>query len=172
MRDFKHKIILEAEKINQLHKNIDKTLKNRGTNRAPWEKACKEFHSYTSELNELVNRVYEESEPKDTDVIEFILSFLEVDPVFFRSGYIKEEMLKKIKRVELTEKQIYRLRNVLYSAVESRGFREFKGYCRLAPIVTNNQLNEWLSKKINSSEGAVKSRAKLMLKQINAQNST
>jgi hypothetical protein len=92
--------------------------------------------------------------------------------MYFRSGYIKEEMLRKIKRTTLNDKQKYRLRNLLYNAVEERASREYKKYCSLAPIVTDEAFNIWLTNIIENEKGSKKSRAELMLKQITNHSST
>ena len=172
MHDFKRLIEAETKAINQLHNNVHETFKNRDSNRSSWEKACKEFHSYRSTLGEFVSKVYDEKDPKDESIIEFMISFLELDPDYFRSGYIKEEILKKIKRAKLNDKQIHRLRNVLYSAIENRGSREFKRYCRLAPRIANTAFKEWLLKTAQVTDGAKKSRAKLMLSYLSEKNNT
>ena len=172
MENYKPLINTEAETMHMLHQRIHETFKNRGTNKGAWQKACKEFHSYQSQLNQLIDSVYETSSIQDPELIEFIISFLEVDPNFFRSGYIKEEMLRKIKRAKLTENQLIRLRTVLYSAVDHRGSREYKGYCRLASQIANPELIEWLENNSKGSNGAMKSRAKLMLNYIKKHNGT
>ena len=97
----------------------------------------------------------------------FVIAFLEVDPLFFRSGYIKEEMLRKIKRSPLTPSQSDRLRSVLHHAVENRGSREFKGYCRLAAVIADEKLIGALETAAQYGEGARKSRAELMLQYVN-----
>lgn len=140
MTDFRELIKSEAEIIARLHRRVYETCLNRKKDKQSWEKACLAFHSYTSELNYFLNRVYSEKEYADAELLEFVIVFLELNPMFFRSGYIKEEILRKIKRLRLTKKQADRLRNVLYDAVECRGTREFKAYCRLA---VKNSLVFW-----------------------------
>ncbi len=168
----KNKIILEAEKINSLHERVKETFKKRNKKRALWEEACKKFNTYITEFSPILIKIYNEKYLLNQDIIEFTISYLEVDPMYFRSGYIKEEMLRKIKRTTLNEKQKYRLRNLLYNAVEVRASREYKRYCRLAPIVTDEKFNNWLLNIIQNEEGSKKSRANLMLQQINSHAST
>jgi len=172
MVDLKNKIILEAEKINLLYEKVNKTFKKRNKNRIHWEEACKQFNAYITVFSPLLMKIYNEKYLSNQDVIEFTISYLEVDPMYFRSGYIKEEMLRKIKRTSLNEKQKYRLRNLLYNAVEERASREYKRYCSLGPMVTDEKFNNWLINIIQNEKGSKKSRADLMLKQINNHEST
>jgi hypothetical protein len=45
----------------------------------------------------------------DSAEIETAISFLEADPYFFRSGYMKEEMWGRLKKAQLSPKQLSRL---------------------------------------------------------------
>ncbi len=169
MKDFKKIIKSEAEKMHKLHQAVHITLQTRSKDRANWQKACEEFHSYISEIDSLIYKVYEEDEYSDAELLEFVIAFLEIDPLFFRSGYIKEEMLRKIKRSSLTPKQLSRLLNILHHAVENRGTREFKAYCRLAAVIADKKLIGALETTIRHGKGAQKSRAELMFQHINQQ---
>ena len=171
MATYQNLIKKEAGIINQLNKNIHATFRNRNNNKSAWEDACSEFHTYNSAIYPYVDRLYSEKEIRDPDIIEFVITFLELDPKFFRSGYIKEEMLRKLKRAALNEKHKKRLRNILCDAVEKRGSREFRRYCRLAPIIAENGLIECIEKSATNSNNKIKSRAKLMLKYIRQQES-
>lgn len=99
----------------------------------------------------------------NTDLQDFAITYLEADPVYFRSGYVKEDMLAKLRKAELNTNQIIRLLSILKDAVENRGAREFKRYCKLAMKIANNDLIEFLHIKAKSINTSVKSRAKLMI---------
>jgi hypothetical protein len=86
--------------------------------------------------------------------------------MFFRSGYIKDKMIRKIKNSPITPKQIERLRKVLKDAVDNRGTREFRRYCRLAACIANTELVEYLINASKQGDGARKSRAKLILSYV------
>jgi hypothetical protein len=72
----------------------------------------------------------------DSAVLETAIQFLEADPWFFRSGYIKEYLIRFVIRCELSDEQAARLRDVVMHAIEERDRREFRRYCRLARRVT------------------------------------
>ncbi len=128
--------------------------------------ACKEFHSYVSPIDEYINQAYEEERYSDPELLEFAICFLEVNSLFFRSGYIKEEILRKLKRTELKAKQVKRLNAVLEHAVDHRGFREYKCYCRLAAFIGTQSLIQAVETAAKYGKGSRKSRAKLMLEYI------
>jgi hypothetical protein len=86
--------------------------------------------------------------------------------MFFRSGYIKEEIIRKIKRSQLTSKQVERLLYVLERAVENKGTREYRRYCRLAPSIATQKFINYLNNVYKYGDGKRKSRAELMLKYI------
>lgn len=164
--DFIGLINRESETIETLRQNIHKTLKNRSKDRETWSRACKKFHTHVSAMSEFVNRIYKDHKIQDEETLEFCITFLEVDPFFFRSGYIKEEILTKIKRSDLSEKQIFRLRTILINAVEFRGSKEFKYYCRLAGFIANNELIDQLQQMTKKAESTKRYRAKKMLTTI------
>lgn len=165
---FEDLILSETKTLQSLHEAIHETVifrdRSPSANEA-WRRACENFHSYKSPLDRYIERVFGDTEFKDQETIEFAISFLELDPRFFRSGYIKEAMLQKIGRSELTPKQLTRLRAVLLDAIDRRGGREFRRYCKLAAhICDDNLLTELRS--LSSGGGAAGSRAKMMLRYV------
>jgi len=166
MTNYQTLIEKESKVMARLHQQIHETVKNRDKDLKSWKSACREFHTYCSPIDPMINRVYEDKIIADKELQEFVITFLELDPMFFRSGYIKEEMLKKIKKSPITIKQKDRLRSVLKDAVEKRGTREFKKYCNLAIELANDEFISYLNVVSSYGEGARKSRAKLMLKYV------
>jgi hypothetical protein len=167
MLDFKGLIQREGERIADLHGQVKSTYKQRSKDFNKWKLACEAFHSYVSLMDEFIDRAYKEESYSEPELLEFSISFLEVNPLFFRSGYIKEELLRKLKRTKLNGKQIERLNAVLQDAVDQRGSREFKGYCRLAAIIATPRLAAMVENAAQFGVEARKSRAKLMLAHIN-----
>ena len=163
MRDFRKVIESEAAVIDRLHQRIHSTYEAKNKDLEAWKKACSTFHSYVSTLDPLIEQVYEKSALDDDELIEFSITFLELNPMFFRSGYVKEEILRKLKRSALSEKQNERLRAVLLDAVNNRGTREFRRYCRLLPKISSPKLVSALETTNKYGEGAQKNRAAVML---------
>ena len=98
--------------------------------------------------------------------IESAIVFLEEDPIFFRSGYLKANLLKILSRVELKNSQMARLRKVALAIVDKKDCREFRWYCRLACKVQSPELKNELQQRMNSEDNNIKRRARWMLARI------
>ena len=163
MHNFKELIDKESKKLRQMHLDVHLTYSERKRYPEKWKKACHVFHNYISEIDPYINRVYEE-ELMDTILQEFVIVFLERNPMFFRSGYIKQIMLTKIKRAPLKKYQKERLKLVVLNAVDSRPYREYRYYCRLAMSLLDIELISAVKYKIENGKGSKRSRAKMMFK--------
>ena len=97
---------------------------------------------------------------------EFAIAYLEMDPMYFRSGYIKALLLEKLKAVDFDEPETARLTAVLIDAVRTRGQREFRRYCKLAAVLQSPEVEEEAKCLAQSSDGRVASRAKMMLQYV------
>ena len=68
----------------------------------------------------------------DADAKESAIKFLEFDPYYHRSGYIKSKLLVRLKHIKLTASEIKRLQKVVCNAIVSRQPKcEFKYYAGL-----------------------------------------
>ncbi len=166
MSNIKDLIRRESKVIDKLHSRIHETFLNRNKDLETWKRACSEFHTYLSPMDSYIEKIYDDSLSNNAELIEFGISFLELNPMFFRSGYIKEELLRKLKQASLSPKQIIRLLGVLVESVENRGYREYRGYCRLAAFIADKKLIHTLECMANSEPNSRTSRAKLMLAHI------
>jgi hypothetical protein len=102
----------------------------------------------------------------DLGTIESAVVFLEVDPHFFRSGYIKEDLLEHLRWAPLDQDQKRRLQQVILMRVrDPRTRREFRRYCRLAPFVTDPQFEEEIA-KLAGPTGIKPKHAKWVLEHI------
>ncbi len=101
----------------------------------------------------------------DLAMREFAIGFLESDPWFFRSGYIKARFLQRLKGCSLSSIQRSSLNAVLLDAARNRAGREYRRYCRLATIIADQGLIEELE-QMSLVKGAAASRARLMLEAI------
>jgi hypothetical protein len=167
MNQFETLIKSEAESISALHAKVHETFKNRNNNIENWKKACNEFRSYSSKMDPLMEQIYAKEKYVDQDLLEFAICFMQVNPMFFRSGYAKEVILKKLKRSKFSELQAEKLRQILIDAVKNRGTREYRRYCRLAPVVLNTWFYDTLKHFAHGNVGAIRSRAELMLTYLN-----
>ena len=116
--DINQLIEANAAEIKRLHALVHETARRRNDSpqaRTAWQSACAEFHrrydalafpgGYAATLSGLVLG--------NQQVIDATLSFLEVRPYFFRSGYMRKVLLRKIKQVDLAPQQRDRLKGIL-----------------------------------------------------------
>lgn len=167
--EFATLIRAESAKLEELHSAIHRAFLVRdhsSHSRREWEAATRAFHAYRSSLDPYIERACTETEYSDPELLEFVITFLESNAWFFRSGYLKEVFITRLKRSALTEAVRIRLRRVLLDAVNRRGTREFKRYCRLATVVANPEFLAELESATDGSDRSRASRADMMLKHI------
>ena len=95
--------------------------------------------------------------------LDEVIDFLEADPWFFRSGYVKATALRAIKRVPLEPDEAERLRRVILDIVERRDRREFRDYCRLARHLATPGFRSKVEERVTSADPAVARRARWVL---------
>lgn len=164
--DFTALIRTESAVLRALHENVHLTFRSRESGRSArdaWSRACHALHTHVSALEPHLRQALEDAQYSNAQQIEFVVCFLEVDPLFFRSGYLKEALLTRIKRSELSAHITRRLRAVLVDAVRRRGSREFKYYCRLAARIADDGLRTQLAIFAAEGTSACASRARRML---------
>ena len=163
--------IRHAERrINALHDAIYESLPFRTkseAHRKKWEDACRAFHAFRHPIfefhdPEVRRKVRSGIEPWRSDA----LLFLEVDPWFFRSGYLKERLLRALKGADLNSEECDRLNRVLVAVVDSRERREFRDYCRLAAKVATTALRAELQLRVASQDERLRRRAIEMLRYL------
>ncbi len=106
---------------------------------------------------------YERLRNGDARGVEMAIEFLEADPWFFRSGYIKANLARFLKHVPLSNRQVRRLEKVLLKIVDERNTQEFRNYCRLARVVATPALTEALKERLTDEKLHCRLRATWML---------
>lgn len=67
-----------------------------------WKDSYSGFHHTISFIQPIIDNVYDSNKISNSYIIDFIIKYLEVDPIYFRSGYEKEMMLEKLVKSELS----------------------------------------------------------------------
>ncbi len=107
-----------AAEIARLHARIHETVRFRDASpqqRDSWKRACSEFHSRYSTLafpggyEGAIERILD----GDQFSIEAAICFLEVRPYFFRSGYMFSQIVRIVRRANLSPEQELRFRSVI-----------------------------------------------------------
>jgi hypothetical protein len=129
----------EEQRSNEQRRRIHETWKRRGESREAWdewERACQEWHETPMRCFYLWDiEARGQMRRGERGALEDALLFLEVDPWFFRSGYLKERVLRHIKGAPLSERDAERLRKVVEMVARGRNRRELRDYWRLALVV-------------------------------------
>lgn len=99
----------------------------------------------------------------DLKALETAVAFLEADPFFFRSGYIKQKLLRWVRGYQLTPEYIARLQHVILTVVDSHYCREFGEYRKLAHKIDNANLRLGLQSRIDSEDPNICKRAHWIL---------
>lgn len=98
--------------------------------------------------------------------VDLLVDFLEADPIFYRSGYVKEQLIRRLKRAPLDPGQAKRLRGVVIGIVLTRDAREFRHYGRLAHRVDTPALRDELRIIAGGSDAGQRRRATWMLEAL------
>ena len=130
------RLIREVESaVNVGHQLVRQTHRQRSLSADGWERwheACAQLHAQCHPTDYLWERsTLERIRSGDQEVIEDAILFLDVDPWFFRSGYLKEGLIRGLKRAPLAALQQRRLRHVVLKVCQGRNRREFRCYCSL-----------------------------------------
>jgi hypothetical protein len=107
-----------------------------------------------------------EVEEIDGEWRESAITFLEINPRYFRSGYDKAQLLRYLKRADLNPKHKQRLLAVLLDVVVRPSGLEFRQYCQLAARLASKELASNLSKLVKSDDEGVRRRASWMLEHV------
>lgn len=99
----------------------------------------------------------------DPGGIDVLIEFLEADPMFFRSGYVKTQILRMLKRAPLTSPQASRLRAVILGVIAKRWGREFGDYARLALKLDQPSLRTSLNALLAGHDAETRRRARRVL---------
>ncbi|HJP88077.1 MAG TPA: hypothetical protein VJ850_03465 [Candidatus Limnocylindrales bacterium] len=121
-------------------------------------------------FHELLKGLYEpfwaalEHKPNERDEIELMVRFLEADVYCHRSGYMKSDVIRAIRRSPvLLETVRSRLQDVVIHVVDGPDRREFRDYIRLAKKVDDEELRMRISARIGVDSEVVARHARWML---------
>ena len=139
--------------------------------------ACMEAHRlwYTAIENAYLPSFGEDVErlrTGDASGMEGAVAFLEADPLFYRTGYIKSKLIRYIKRPMLTPEHMRRLQQVVLAVVDKRDDRDFRAYCRLARKVDAPALREQLMRRLAHDDPKIRRRARWVMEALGEKNTT
>lgn len=144
-------LLTRSAELNAAQRRLQETFNRRDRSPA----ACAAWSSAAKDMKAAFRRMYppefqdafERLRQGDRNAIEPAVSFLEADPYSFRSGYIKADLIRFLKRMDLDPEFRQRLRGVLLEVVEAQPRREFREYCRLATALDTPELRSALRER-------------------------
>ena len=157
-----------ARELGELHAAIHRTFRARSASKAhlaAWKQACEAFHSNYDRLAFPggLTRAYDRLKQRDEGMVESVIAFLEGDPYFFRSGYVKADLLRALSKLPLDQGHRARLRQVILERVKGPARREFRRYCNLAPYVSTPGFEHELQTLEDSTDPVVARQAAWVL---------
>lgn len=170
MRDFGYS--KRARDLNDAHAEVHaavKEMRNRNDGSDPrtrrWLNALQAFRAAAARVYPDSLRAVDQGAGRASDVdTAVILDFLEADPIFFRSGYMKQKLLREIKKRKLDRHEAERLQAIILAVVRKNDHRrEFLYYCRAAANVDDASFRAQLKSLEQSSETHISQRANWVL---------
>ena len=153
--DFTNFTVKVAE-LNRLHKLVHELSDLRlRTGKAEdierWEKVVKDWKEYSGFGEDIKFYFFENQtfltalSSGETDAKESAIKYLEFDPYYYRSGYIKSKLLVRLKNIKLSASEVKRLQKVICNAIVSQSPKcEFKYYARLLKNVGTPEFRQKL----------------------------
>ena len=136
-----------------------------------WLEAVKTFRAACSRVYPDDLRLVEQGAlPASALDTAVILDFLEADPVFFGSGYMKEELLGTLKKRSFESHEVQRLQAIILNVVRKADRREFRRYCRVATTVDDERFRKELKALNVADDPDTRRRASWVLAALNKAN--
>lgn len=144
----RHDYAERAREVEQARALIDRSfiaMTNRSNRDDPrtraWLEAIDRFYAALASVYAGTLQSYAAGElPAEQVTSEDLLEFLEANPYFFGSGYMKERVLTILKRRPLNASLRKRLLRVILDSTDGPQRREFLYYCRAARFIEATEL--------------------------------
>lgn len=146
----------KVSELNRLHKSLHELSDLRWRTQkaediARWENAVRAWKAYSGFGEDTKFYFFESRDflsalaSGDADAKESAIRFLEFDPYYYRSGYIKSKLLVRLKNIKLSASEVKRLQKVICNAIVSQPPKcEFKYYARLLKKVGTPEFRQKL----------------------------
>ena len=146
----------KVSELNRLHKSLHELSDLRWRTQkaediARWENAVRAWKAYSGFGEDTKFYFFESRDflsalaSGDADAKESSIRFLEFDPYYYRSGYIKSKLLVRLKNIKLSASEVKRLQKVICNAIVSQQPKcEFKYYARLLKNVGTPEFRQKL----------------------------
>lgn len=166
MKSYREMIADCEREVNRLHATLWETVEHRDKSpnqREQWHRAADAFRNHQSPIDDLIDQCLEFGLEHDNDLRHFAFAYIDNDPYFFRSGYILESLLQRVKKLSLTELEKESIRQTILKRVETRALRNFRHLCRLIPRIEDDQFRYELRSRAKSKDPQMRRRAEFAL---------
>ena len=146
----------KVSELNRLHKSLHELsdlrwYTQKAEDIARWENAVRVWKEYSGFGEDTKFYFFESRDflsaiaAENADAKESAIRFLEFDPYYYRSGYIKSKLLVRLKNIKLSASEVKRLQKVICNAIVSQQPKsEFKYYARLLKNVGTPEFRQKL----------------------------
>ena len=167
-----------VSELNRLHESLHELSDLRWRTQkaedvARWENAVSAWKAYSGFGEDTKFYFFESRDflfalaSGDADAKESAIRFLEFDPYYYRSGYIKSKLLVRLKNIKLSASEVKRLQKVICNAIVSQQPKcEFKYYARLLKNVGTPEFFEKLQNFSVSGLPYLKARLECCLQEV------
>lgn len=169
LSNYRNLIQWHERDVNELHQAVTEACKLRDRSHQHyeiWRTAGTAFLEYRSPVNDWLDDIEKTDICDRPDARAFIFDYLDVDPMYFRSGYVKEMLARKVKRCDLKEAEREVLRRLIVKRIRKGALREFRRFCQLIPRIANAAFLRELSELSRASDPSVRHRAKFALRYL------
>lgn len=173
-RDYKAEIRKEAKEWEALREQVYATFKLRDRSAedlAEWSEACKAWHGYSRPVLDTFESTaaMEQLATGDPELLELAICFVEVNPYYFRSGYLKKRLFRRLRGMALSEKARQRIQQGILHAVLSHEGAGWKDFCSLATAFFDANFEHSVTRYVSDEDQQVSRRAKSILAHIRQQ---
>jgi len=161
------KLIAQCEdEINELDTELKQTLEHRDKSphqREQWHRAADAFRNHQSQIDDLIDQCLELGLENNNELRRFAFAYIDQDPYFYRSGYILESLLRRVKKLSLTASEKSSIQRLVLKRIETRALRNFRQICRLIHMADTDGFLTEVSNRAKSTDPQVKRRAEFAL---------
>lgn len=162
MNEYYHLIKQHETEVNRLHAEVREAFGRSDQSkhaRRDWELAAKRFREHKSEVDDLVERCMTQDIGNDRELRAFTFSYVKSDPYFFRSGYILERLVRRIKKLDLSETEKVLIQELILKRIDTNALRNFRDICRLIPMIETEGFSNKIAARLRSDEPSIRHRA-------------
>lgn len=160
-----------AQEWEALRCRIRVTLPERGRSKEgekAWREACAAWHAHRSVLDTFWrDEALVQLEAGDPAMLDLAIAYVEVDPYYFRSGYLKKRLFRRLKRLTLPDVQKKRIQQGVLGALRTHQGSGWKDFCLLASAFSDPEFVCSVVPFVADSDSHVARRAQLLLKHVN-----